>query len=129
MKRRRKWLVILLVSLSLAAVLAGGIYYVTNVQRALWTKAVTDILEVTAQGRHALDTYIEKDQETLHLLASELETLSGSDGAALEDKLRMFRNDGASYICVNLDEGVLYNGHSAQRYAPVSYTHLTLPTT
>lgn len=116
MKRRRKWLVILLVSLSLAAVLAGGIYYVTNVQRALWTKAVTDILEVTAQGRHALDTYIEKDQETLHLLASELETLDGSDGAALEDKLRIFRHDGASYICVNLDEGVLYNGHSAQRY-------------
>ena len=117
MKRKRKWLVLLLVSLSLAAVLAGGIFYVTNVQRALWTKAVTDILEVTAQGRHALDTYIEKDQETLHLLASELETLDGSDGAALEDKLQIFRNDGASYICVNLDEGVLYNGHSAQRYA------------
>ena len=39
--------------------------YLRSVQNSLWLKSVTDVLEVTAQGCHALDTYIEKDMETV----------------------------------------------------------------
>ena len=60
--------VVLLVTLAVAALLAGGFFYIHSVQNALWDMAVTDILEVTAQGRHALDVYLEKDADALHLL-------------------------------------------------------------
>ncbi len=106
MKLRRKWVIALLVVLASAVILAGGASYVLGVRDALWTKAVTDILEVTAQGRHALDTYLEKDQETLHLLAQKLEKERSGDGQALRADLALFSADGASYFCADLTHGM-----------------------
>ena len=42
---------------SILIVCVGG-YYVFSVRSSLWIKSVTEILEVTTQGRHALDTYL-----------------------------------------------------------------------
>lgn len=116
MKRRHKWAIVALVLLALAGLLGGGIYYIAHVQEALWTKAVTDILEVTAQGRHALDTYMEKDAETLHLLAADLSGEDPADGATLLKKVRLFSESGTSYICVVLDTGTVYTDRQQAGY-------------
>ncbi|SCJ38316.1 Signal transduction histidine-protein kinase BarA [Anaerotruncus sp. 2789STDY5834896] len=116
MKRRHKWAIVALVLLALAGLLGGGIYYIAHVQEALWTKAVTDILEVTAQGRHALDTYMEKDAETLHLLAADLSGEDPADGATLLKKVRLFSESGTSYICVVLDTGTVYTDRQQTGY-------------
>lgn len=99
---------VLLVSLSLIVILAGGIYYISSVQNSLWNKAVTDILEVTAQGRHALDTYIEKDMEMLHILTGELKEYHSYDTDELQNIMRLSGGNGASFVCVDLSSGVAY---------------------
>ena len=67
MKTVQRRSILLLVVLSVGLILISGAYYLRSMQRALWNKSVTDILEVTAQGRHALDTYIEKDLSLIHI--------------------------------------------------------------
>ena len=116
MKLKRKWVVVLLVLLAAAAILFGGLSYINGVRNALWSKAVTDILEVTAQGRHALDTYLEKDRETLHLLALELAQEYTDDGETVRGIIRLFGEDGTSYLSVDLRSGVLYTGLLEEDY-------------
>ncbi|WP_050698335.1 response regulator [Anaeromassilibacillus senegalensis] len=92
-----------------AAFIAGGIFYITGVRDALWTKAVTDILETTTQGRHALDTYLEKDADALRQLSVELAEQDSRDAAAILDELRLHRSEETTYICVDLDAGSAYS--------------------
>ncbi|WP_455649705.1 response regulator [Enterocloster citroniae] len=99
---------IILVCLSVAVILAGGLYYITSVQRALWNKSVTDILEVTVQGRHALDTYLEKDKEMVHWLAADLAAESSFHENKLHEKLILAGAGNSSCFCVNLDTGTVY---------------------
>ncbi|WP_343250886.1 response regulator [Diplocloster hominis] len=109
MKIKHKWKTLLLVILSVSLVLAGSAYYLMSVQHSLWLKSVTDVLEVTTQGRHALDTYIEKDMEMLHWLATDLSGEDSSADKAILDELRPLSGDSeSSYICINLDTGTLY---------------------
>ena len=91
---------IILVCLSVAVILAGGLYYITSVQRALWNKSVTDILEVTVQGRHALDTYLEKDKEMVHWLAADLAAESSFHEDKLHEKLLLAGAGNSSCFCV-----------------------------
>ena len=103
-----KWRLLLPVVLLVALILAGGLYYIDGVQSALWNKAVLDILEVTAQGRLALDTYIEKDKEMLRVLAMELAELKSTDGELLMRALRLSSTAGASYFSADLGSGAVY---------------------
>lgn len=64
---------------SATGIILAAIAFVTNVKSLLWEKSVTDIIEVTQQGSHALDTYIEKDYDTLHLFVRELQKTSAAD--------------------------------------------------
>ncbi|MBT9778898.1 response regulator [Clostridium sp. MCC353] len=107
MKTKQKQNAFLLV-LSLAVILVGGICYITGVQRSLWNEAVTDILEVTAQGGHALDIYIEKDMEMLHQMTAQIAADESNDEPALLSKMQLSDDLRSSYICVNLDTGRLY---------------------
>ena len=100
--------VVLLVTLAVAALLAGGFFYIHSVQNALWDMAVTDILEVTAQGRHALDVYLEKDADALHLLAVELAEEQPGDADAIQEKLRLAGGDEGDFLCVDLERGIAY---------------------
>ncbi|WP_125141810.1 response regulator [Clostridium transplantifaecale] len=110
MKIKQKLNLIFLVILSVAVILVGGVYYINSVQNALWNKSVTDILEVTTQGGHALDTYIEKDREMLHWLATELSVEDSRDEETLQGIMGLSGADGSSYFCVNFDMGTVYTG-------------------
>ena len=84
---------------SILIVCVGG-YYVFSVRSSLWIKSVTEILEVTTQGRHALDTYLEKDKETLHILATELSITDSDDASSIEKKMGLPYDEETSYVCV-----------------------------
>lgn len=121
MKLRQKLNLILLVAASVAAVIAGGLAYIAGVQRSLWNKSVTDILEVTAQGGHALDTYIEKDMEMLHWLAAGLASEDSGSEAFLKEEMQLASCTPASYFCVNLDTGLLYTDPLTEGWPLDSY--------
>lgn len=110
MKTVQRRSILLLVVLSVGLILISGAYYLRSMQRALWNKSVTDILEVTAQGRHALDTYIEKDMEMLHRLSAEMSMEDSDDEGNIHSIMKMADGSDDSYICVNLDTGMAYSG-------------------
>ena len=56
---------ILTILLASALLIGSIIYYISNIQQAVWHQAVVEILEVTAQGSHAFEVYIEKDMQIL----------------------------------------------------------------
>lgn len=116
MEPKRKQKFFLLVLAAIAASLAAGWYYLYSVQNSLWNKAVTDILEVTAQGRHALDTYVEKDQENLQFIVSGLEKESPEDGAAILERLRSASGTDALYVCVDLENRLAYTPQFDEGY-------------
>lgn len=88
-------------------IVAGLLAFAAFVHDSLWEKSVTDILEVTTQGQNALDTYFEKDLDTLDLFADELAAQSSSDAEIVDEKIALFDgNDSEStYLCVDLETG------------------------
>lgn len=110
MKAKYKNRGLFLIILSITILLISGFFYLRSVQRSLWEKSLTDILEVTTQGRHALDTYIEKDMEMLSLITAEAAAQDPLNGEALSQSMRLNGTSDSSYICVNLDAGMLYTG-------------------
>lgn len=103
--KSRKTLISILVAAASVAVIVGTVLFARFVQDSLWEKSVTDVLEVTAQGQHALDTYFEKDLDTLDLLAAELSVQRHDDEDRLIEKLALFGmdDDGTVYVCVDLN--------------------------
>ncbi|RDB61945.1 GGDEF-domain containing protein [Gordonibacter sp. 28C] len=114
--KTRKALISLIVALVAVLVIVGTLLFTRFVQDSLWDKSVTDVLEVTAQGQHALDTYFEKDLETLDLFASELSAQRHDDVARLAEKLALFGagEDGTVYVCVDLGTGAVYRTDNSQ---------------
>lgn len=108
--KSRKTLISILVAAASVAVIVGTVLFARFVQDSLWEKSVTDVLEVTAQGQHALDTYFEKDLDTLDLLAAELSVQRHDDEDRLIEKLALFGmdDDGTVYVCVDLNTGAVY---------------------
>ena len=105
--KSRKTLISILVAAASVAVIVGTVLFARFVQDSLWEKSVTDVLEVTAQGQHALDTYFEKDLDTLDLLAA---VQRHDDEDRLIEKLALFGmdDDGTVYVCVDLNTGAVY---------------------
>lgn len=68
----KRSLFILFSIVSTTGIILAAIAFVTNVKSLLRERSVTDIIEVTQQGSHTLDTYIKKDYDTLHLFIREL---------------------------------------------------------
>jgi diguanylate cyclase (GGDEF)-like protein len=97
-----------------ALIMAGGVLFSSFVHDSLWEKSVTDVLEVTAQGQNALDTYFEKDLDTLNLFAKELSAQSSADTARIDEKIALFdqNDDDATYVCMNMDSGSVFRSGS-----------------
>lgn len=109
MTLRKHSLTLVLTLITALIIVFSGLYYISGVRQSLWNKSVTDILEVTAQGSHALDTYIEKDFDTLHLFTSNLAGLSSDDPQAINEQLRVFDvSDNATYVCIDMASGEAY---------------------
>ena len=105
--KNRTWIVVIF---SIVILLSSGFIYLKTVQRSLWEKSVTDILEVTAQGSHALETYVQKDMEMLSWIVTEITSKDSHDSEGLAQTMKLAGTTDSSYICINLDTGTLYTG-------------------
>ena len=113
MKRAYRPLTIILSLVAAALIVVGGVLFILSVRTSLWTKSVTDVLEVTAQGRHALDTYLEKDLETIHILADELADSAGTYAVAIQNKINFPHEDDTTYLCVELASQTVYTNFTS----------------
>ncbi|MCM1174104.1 MAG: hypothetical protein NC341_03530 [Blautia sp.] len=101
---KRLWKTILPV-LAAALLLCGGVfYYLRDVQSSLWDQAATDILEVTSQGSHAFEVYIEKDIQILSRVIKALSRESSEDRTPIADTMGIFE-DGEILICSHHKDG------------------------
>lgn len=93
-------------------IVAGALLFSSFVHDSLGKQSVTDALEVTKQGQNALDTFFEKDLDTLDIFADELESQSSDDYERIEEKVELFdhNDEEATYLCVNLETGRLVRG-------------------
>ena len=105
---KRSFFILFSIASAIGIALAS-IAFVTNVKSLLWEKSVTDIIEVTQQGSHALDTYIEKDYDTLHLFVRELQETSATDKKSIQKIINIFNKDGTSFYCSDLSSGDTYS--------------------
>lgn len=108
MNQKKAWPIFLSAMLAVAVILAGGVSYLTNIRRSLWNESITNILEVTAQGGHALDTSIEKDTQQLHAIALALADQDAQDSAAIQQILTLANRLSNDYLCADLDAGIGY---------------------
>ena len=64
MKKRTGWLKGIFPACIVMAVFAVSIfYYLRDIRDSLWEQATSNVLEVTSQGGHAFEIYIEKDKD------------------------------------------------------------------
>lgn len=94
---------------SAICILTASVAFVSDVKSLLWEKSVTDIIEVTQQGAHALDTYIEKDYDTLHLFVKELKETKASDKKTIQSIIQIFEEENTAFYCSDLASGYTYS--------------------
>lgn len=90
----------------IATLLAGGIfYYIRDVGNALWKQAVSEILEVTSQGSHALEIYIEKDLQILTRIIKHLSVEASEDQETIMNIVESFEDANTGFTVIDLDHG------------------------
>lgn len=114
MKSRRKQIAVFLEVLVVVFLLAGGKYYINSMEESLWQQSVSDVLEVTAQGSHVLEVYIEKDMALLDSIAAGLSQLESGDKAAAAGLLELLGGVDAELAVVDFEHGLLYSGETGQ---------------
>lgn len=113
---RRRVTVSLLTGVIALLVIIGSLGFVKFVHDSLWAQSVDAILEVTAQGQNALDTFFQKDLDTLDLFVDELREQSPDNKQRVEEKIQLFNqnDDGAVYLIVNLQTGEVHRNDGSQ---------------
>ncbi len=122
MNRFRTYKLALLSTFIVAAVLISGWAYISNIQESLWQLSVNDLKEVTAQGGHAFEIYLQKDLENIHGLANGLSQKNSDDVEYMENRLRAF-NDVANdsfYTIIDMDRKLLYSTASEPFCTPLA---------
>lgn len=105
---------ILLMFTAVALFFSGGVYYVFNVLDSLWMQTVNDVLEVTSQGGHAFEIYIQKNMEAVHGLEENLAQRDFDDLDYMKNRLQAFNGEDNNYYVIDLDHGILYSGEKEE---------------
>ncbi len=111
MNKKRSFKMPVWAVLSLIVIIAGGWYYTASVRNLMWEQSVTDVLEVTAQGRRSFDVYTAKNIEILHSLTVSLAKKMPRDEELLS-KLSEQADADADFEAVNLENGKVYTNRS-----------------
>lgn len=95
---------------AITALIIGGSSYITSIQQSLWIQSVSDVLEVTEQGSHAFQVYIEKDMETLRNFSNNIAQYDSGDEASIMGKLTMYSapDPNNNFAVIDLDHGIEY---------------------
>lgn len=112
MNKRQKLITLLCTLLSVLFIIAAGAYYIMSVSSSMENQSVTDILEITSQGRHAFDVYSAKSVQMLHNLTINIAEYSSDDDKNIISKLSERSESETEYIVINKDTGVMYTNRS-----------------
>ncbi|WP_195270009.1 EAL domain-containing protein [Eubacterium sp. 1001713B170207_170306_E7] len=110
MKHRHLSILLATAVLSLALLAGGMLLYINRVNSSLWNQSVASILELTRQGGNTLDTFIQKDYDTLQVFASEMSERPSDDQAWIRSNLTSFESPlKDSYYCIDLTANRVYH--------------------
>lgn len=110
MKRSKRLLkMILLITITIIMLAAGIFYHTGEIQDSLWDQTVSEIQEVTAQGGHAFEVYIEKDSQILLKIAKVLSQRVSNDEPAIENTMTIFTDEDVKFMVADLERALLYS--------------------
>ena len=110
--KKNKRLLKMILSIAVIVILsaAGIFYHIGEIQESLWNQTVSEILEVTSQGGHAFEVYIEKDLQILTRVAKVLSQRVSDDELMIESTMDIFADEDICFTVVDLTNGILYQG-------------------
>lgn len=114
--KNKQWIIsVFLAVLSLAVLFAGGSYYIFNMRQSLWAQSVTEVMEVTNQGCHSFEVFVEKDLKIMNTFIENIEQFDSLDDEHIIRKLSMFEESNANYVVMDLGHGVSYSNRTMGR--------------
>lgn len=119
--------VLLITAILSPSLLAGGmLFYIERVNTSLWQRSITEILELTRQGSDTLDTFIEKDYDTLQVFINEMAGKASDDQAWIQEHLVRFKTPPyEKYYCIDLDGNRLYGEGAVTGLEPEKAEYLS----
>jgi len=107
-KNKGLWKMILPMLMAALLLSAGVVCYMNSIRQSLWNQAVSEILEVTSQGGHAFEVYIEKDMQILTRAIRALSRKTSWDESLITDTMNIFEDEEVRITVIDLDNGILY---------------------
>jgi len=111
MKKRQFVGNIILSLLVVVLIFAGSVYHLNSIQRSLWKQSISEVLEVTQQGNHSFEIFLEKDSEVVKSLSEILSKIDSDNQAAIVDVLDNIYNKFVFYDVYDLENGLCYVGN------------------
>ncbi len=122
--KNKQWIMsVFLAILSLIILFAGGNYYISNMRQSLWSQSVSEVLEVTNQGCHSFEVFVDKDLKIMDTFIENIEQFDSLDDEHIIRKLSMFEDSNANYVVMDLDHGVSYSNRTLGR-VEITQEHL-----
>lgn len=120
-KARIKAILYALLAVVFVTACVVSLYFYTAKQRkSLWRQLVMNVMEVTEQGGHSLEVYLNEKLEMVGRLEARLSNLNSYDRAEIESILASFLSENSIIFCAVFDEekDILYfgDGNEPQEY-------------
>ena len=120
-KARIKAILYALLAVVFVTACVVSLYFYTAKQRkSLWRHLVMNVMEVTEQGGHSFEVYLNEKLEMVGRLEARLSNLKSDDRAEIESILASFLSENSIIFCAVFDEekDILYfgDGNEPQEY-------------
>ncbi len=120
-KARIKAILYALLAVVFVTACVVSLYFYTAKQRkSLWRQLVMNVMEVTEQGGHSFEVYLNEKLEMVGRLEARLSNLNSYDRAEIESILASFLSENSIIFCAVFDEekDILYfgDGNEPQEY-------------
>ncbi len=120
-KARIKAILYALLAVVFVTACVVSLYFYTAKQRkSLWRQLVMNVMEVTEQGGHSFEVYLNEKLEMVGRLEARLSNLNSDDRAEIESILASFLSENSIIFCAVFDEekDILYfgDGNEPQEY-------------
>ncbi len=97
-----------LIIIVLVLLIISVFYYISDIRKSLWKQTVSEILEVTSQGSHAFELYIEKDMQILNRIEKHLSLDSSKNKTSIINTIKAFKDLDVAFTVIDLDNGIMY---------------------
>ncbi len=131
-KNRRRLLLAVgmtVVIIIVIGMILGANYYIDNMRQAMWLQSVTDVLEISEQGAHAFEVYINQGFAMLEGRASNFAQYASFDQDAIENKLDLYEDGDPTFVVIDLTNRMIYFNSRESMELPEDEAemYLTLP--